>query len=136
MLDREQRWGIIGGAIILMQLADKVGKWTAVVYVVGLAAIVFVLGDWLWLRLRSRSWPVTIGTVESQSITPRDHGGYMVSFGYSYSLEGNVYGGCHDQTVLFKWSAARLSNALARRQLEIRYNPADPAKSVPELPHA
>jgi hypothetical protein len=71
----------------------------AIGVLIGLLACFKLWPQWL-LRLRSRKWPTVSGTIEGGDVSVvRGRYGELVTatLSYSYSVDGQYYGGCDSQ---------------------------------------
>jgi hypothetical protein len=87
-----------------------------------------------WLRQRrSRSWPWAASTIEHSSIgtAPTGEGSsYLLTVAYSYSVNGERYGGVYAEAFDGEPEAQAVRNSLKSFPPPVRYQPGDPFKSL------
>jgi hypothetical protein len=87
-----------------------------------------------WLRRRrSRSWPWAETMIEGSSIkkVPRRGGSsYLLTVAYSYSVNGERYGGVYVEAFGEESEARAVRDSLTSFPPPVRYQPGDPFRSV------
>ena len=87
-----------------------------------------------WLRRRrSISWPWAESTVESSSIRSvpgRRGSSYLLTIAYSYSVNGETYGGVYTEVFDGEPEAQAVRDSLTSFPPPVRYQPGDPFRSL------
>jgi hypothetical protein len=84
---------------------------------------------------RSRSWPFTPATIESGSVDMVTRDGrwaYLLKASYSYSVDGERYGGNYTELFSTASEAEGVLESLREMPPPVRYKPGDPSESAME----
>ena len=122
------------------------------IFLVVFASVLLLLGIWeRVVRVRSRNWPVTQGTIEK--VWVRKHSGkrtrWIARLDYSYSVQNKRYTGRYSQSHSYQEDAEEYVRDLSGKAIMVHYSPRWPVFSVaanedvkallltrtPELPH-
>lgn len=109
--------------------AQQSGVFVLVIFLAVLAE-----RGWQWLRRRAaRNWPQAEGRIEFAAFRqPNRHSNlyFVAELGYSYMIDGGHYAGHYRRTFYDAASAASFVAALKGRTIQVRYHPANLAKSL------
>jgi hypothetical protein len=89
-------------------------------------------------RLRSRQWPLALGTVEGYELLMASRNGWLVVF-YSYQFEDSSFSGEWRKWLLFSFSSveSQTGKVVARfpvgAKVTVRVNPNCASRSIAEL---
>ena len=87
-----------------------------------------------WLRRRrSRSWPWAASTIEGnsvRSVPTRRGSSCLLTIAYSYSVNGERYGGVYSEVFDGEAEAQAVRNSVTSFPPPVRYQPGDPFKSL------
>jgi hypothetical protein len=104
------------------------GAWFLDIFVEYLFRV-FVRGIKL---LRSRSWPVTMGTVLSADCPRALYGCTVATVYYEYIVNGEKYGAAFEKPfILYDTGKGYASLLVKGMDFKVRLKPADPSESVP-----
>jgi hypothetical protein len=82
--------------------------------------------------LRSRSWPVTKGTVLSADCPRASYGCTVATVYYEYIVDGKKYEAAYEKPFILRDSGAEYAGQfVAGLELKVRLKPGDPSVSVP-----
>lgn len=97
-----------------------------------LATVALRLGGVGWLRQRqSRSWPYAPATIENGSVdvvTRNGRWAYLLKASYSYSVDGETYGGNYTELFGTASEAEGVLKSLRELPPPTRYKPGDPSE--------
>ena len=83
------------------------------------------------MTLRSRSWPAHRATVTSSDCPKCVFGCQVVNVAYTYSVNGDYYGGADTKPFLFKRTAQINAKGFSPgKEITVRVNPDDPSASI------
>ncbi|MGD9128423.1 MAG: DUF3592 domain-containing protein [Planctomycetia bacterium] len=111
--------------------------FVSVFYVVGFALLGY--GGWQWKKsTEAGSWPTTAGTITASSIevhSDSDGDAYKVNVEYAYRVGGVEYVGDRLAFGYVSSSGRKVHEAILKKleeakQVEVRYDPADPQNAV------
>jgi hypothetical protein len=86
-------------------------------------------------RRRATTWPLTQGHIETVNVTQpgkwsRNRGEIEIAeIGYSYSIDGSVYGGHYQRSFASADAAWEFLRDLQGKAITVHYNPARPSSS-------
>jgi hypothetical protein len=124
---------IAASAIVL--LLFSILKWVPAFVLYGLVVVITICAGLLVRRLRTHilsSWPLLEAHLESKTITQM--GGrrpfYRLEIGYSYSLDGHIYGGSYQEDFKKEEEAEHRFQNLSRFGFRVRVDPRRPNRSA------
>ena len=107
--------------------------WAKIIFLVPWAVVLAMYGS-RWLRKQqAASWPSAASRIESGSVgaIPRRGGrcSYLLSIAYSYTVDGETYGGVHSEILDTESDAQSVLASLKALPPLVRYKPEDPMES-------
>jgi len=101
-----------------------------------LAVLLAIMAErgWQWLRRRAaRSWPVAEGYVERASwrqLNGHSNRYFVADLAYSYVVGGQFFAGYYRRSFSTAAAAAAFIEIVRAREVQVRYNPAQPTRSL------
>lgn len=111
-------------------------SWPERLAMLGLFSIVVVLAfavrrGWRWVLVRrTESWPEAEGVVVTVDVCDKNAEGALANVGYSYSVNGEAYGGNVKRQFMNLQRAWEFANGCKDMKILVHYKPDHPEKSV------